>query len=102
VCFNDSATPVDDEIIELVRSRIGEDGFVKTQEDLKAGDEVVINEGRFQNLYGVFERQLPDADRVRILLSTVNFQAHVVVNKALVSKIPPEERSSLLHHSARA
>jgi transcription antitermination factor NusG len=102
VCFNDSATPVDDEIIELVRSRIGEDGFVKTQEDLKAGDEVVINEGRFQNLYGVFERQLPDADRVRILLSTVNFQAHVVVNKALVSKVSHEEHSSLLHHSARA
>jgi transcriptional antiterminator RfaH len=98
VCFNNSPTPVDEEIVDLVRSRIGSDGFVKTIEELKAGDEVVINEGRFQNLYGVFEREMPDAARVRILLSAVNFQAHVVVNRALVSKVSPEERSLPQHH----
>lgn len=97
VCFNNSPTPVADEIIELIRSRMGEDGFVKTMEELKAGDPVVIREGRFKNLCGVFEREMPDADRVRILLNTVSFQAHVVVNKALVSKAPHEERSGGLH-----
>jgi transcription antitermination factor NusG len=80
-------------MIDLVRSRIGDDGFVKTGPDLKAGDEVVIKEGRFQNLYGVFERELSDADRVRILLNTIGFQAHVVVNRISVSKVSMEERS---------
>jgi transcription elongation factor/antiterminator RfaH len=95
VCFNNSPTPVEDDIVGLVQSRIGSDGFVKTFEELKAGDEVLINDGRFQNLCGVFEREMPDADRVRILLSTVNFQAHVVVNRGLVSKVSQEEHSQV-------
>ncbi|HET6978364.1 MAG TPA: transcription termination/antitermination NusG family protein [Pyrinomonadaceae bacterium] len=93
VTFNNTPAPVDDEIIELIRSRMGDDGVVKTIEDLKPGDAVVIRDGRFKNLCGVFERGMPDADRVRVLLNTVSFQAHVVVNRALVSKISPDERS---------
>lgn len=96
VCFNNRPTPVDEEIISLIRSRIGTDGFVKTLAELKAGDEVVINDGRFQKLHGVFEREMQeaDSDRVTILLSSVSFQAHVVVDRALVSRISPGHRSS--------
>ena len=97
ICFNNKPTPLDEEVVQLIRSRIGSDGFVKTAQDLKAGDEVIINEGRFQNLCGVFERELPDADRVSILLSTIGFQAHVVVDKSLVSKVSAEQRSSSSH-----
>ncbi len=87
ICFNSEPTPVDDEIIEMIRARIGNDGFVKTSEELKVGDEVRIKEGRFENFCGVFERELPDADRISILLNTIQFQAHVVVDRNLVSKI---------------
>ena len=89
VCFNERPTPVDEEIISLIRSRIGNDGFVRTSAELKAGDEVVINDGRFQKLHGVFEHEMQDADadRVTILLSSVSFQAHVVVDRAMVTKI---------------
>ena len=95
VCFNNGPTPVDEEIISLIRARIGTDGFVKTGADLKAGDEVVINEGRFQKLHGVFEREMQDADadRVQILLSSVNFQAHVVVDRISVSVISQQKRT---------
>lgn len=94
VCFNNTPTPVDEEIVNLVRSRMGSDGFVKLGEDLKAGDRVVINEGRFQNLSGIFEREMCDAERVQVLLNAVNFQGHIVVNRALVSKVPPPEGTS--------
>lgn len=94
VCFNNSPTPVDEEIVDLIRSRIGGDGFVTMSEDLKVGDRVVINEGRFQNLKGIFERAMSDTERVQILLNAVNFQAHIVVNKALVSKVSPQEQTS--------
>lgn len=93
VCFSNKPIPVDDEIIDLVRSKIGGDGFVKQFEQLQAGDQVEINDGRFQNFCGVFERETPDADRVRILLHTVTFQAHIVVDRALVNKVSAEKRS---------
>ena len=92
ICFNNKPTPVDDEMIDVIRSRIGKDGFVKTSEDFKAGDAVVIKEGRFQNFCGVFEREMEDADRVSILLNTVSFQTHVVVERTLVNKVSQESR----------
>lgn len=93
VCFNNKPIPVDDEIIDLVRSRIGSDGFVNGFEQLRGDDEVVINDGRFQHFCGVFEREMAEADRVQILLNTVSFQAHIVVDRALVNKVSPEKRS---------
>lgn len=87
ICFNNEPTPVDDNIIDMIRARIGDDGFVKTADELKVGDEVRINDGRFENFCGVFERELPDMDRVSILLNTIRYQAHVVVDRHLVSKI---------------
>lgn len=91
VSFNNKPAPVDDEIIEMVRAQIGSDGFVKTLDDLKMGDEVTINHGRFHGFRGAFERGIPDTDRVRILLNTVNFQAHIVVDRALVTKVSHEK-----------
>jgi transcription antitermination factor NusG len=87
VSFNNQPALLDDEIVELMRSQIGNDGFVRTFDELQAGDEVVIKDGRFQNFRGVFEREMQDADRVRILLNTVSFQAHVVVDRAIVNKV---------------
>ena len=96
VCFNNRPAPVDEDIIDLIRSRLRTDGFVKTLAELKAGDEVVINDGRFRKLHGVFEREMQDADtdRVTILLSSVSFQAHIVVDRTLVSRISQEHRAS--------
>ena len=102
VSFNNKPTPVDDEIIELVRSQIGSDGLVKTYDDFKPGDEVKINYGRFQDLCGAFERGMPDSDRVRILLNTVSFQAHVVVDRAFVTKVSREKHVPPQHSFATA
>lgn len=87
VGFCGTPAPVEEEIVDLVRVRMGQDGFVKTLEEFKAGDEVVIREGRFKNFYGVFESHMKDSERVRVLLNTVSFQAHVVVDATLVRKV---------------
>jgi len=86
VSFNNRPALVDDEIVQLLRSQIAEDGFVKTLDKLEPGDEVIIKHGRFQNFCGVFEGGISDSDRVRILLNAVSYQAHVVVDRALVAR----------------
>ncbi|HEY0366675.1 MAG TPA: transcription termination/antitermination NusG family protein [Pyrinomonadaceae bacterium] len=86
VSFNNRPALVDDEIVQLLQSQIAEDGFVKTLDKLEPGDEVIIKHGRFQNFCGVFEGGISDSDRVRILLNTVSYQAHVVVDRALVAR----------------
>ena len=90
-------TPIEDEIIDLIRSRIGPDGFVRTLEELEkleAGDQVIIKDGRFKGFCGVFDRKIQDSERVRILLNTVNFQAHVVVDREVVHKFAAASAAS--------
>lgn len=95
ICFNNDPIPVDDEIIDLLRSRLNGDGFVKTIDELKAGDEVRISGGRFRDFCGVFERETSDAARVQILLNAVSFQAHVIVDRALLTKVTHENCTAM-------
>lgn len=86
ISFGDYPTVIGEEIITEIQSRIKEDGFVRIDEALIRGDEVIIKDGPFKNLAGVFDREVKGADRVRILLQTVSYQAHLVIQKDLVKK----------------
>jgi transcriptional antiterminator RfaH len=86
VTFGERPTPVEDEIVDVIKSRISDDGFVKIGEPLKPGDEIVVKLGPLKGLEGIFERTMNDIDRVMILLSTVNFQGRITIEKDLVQK----------------
>jgi len=87
VSFGHKPTPVDEEIITMIRSGIGKDGFVRVGEDLKAGDRVVIRDGPLKSLSGIFERDIGGPDRVMILLDTLNYQAHFTIERSIVRRI---------------
>jgi len=76
--------PVDDEIVALIQSRVDGDGFVCLDEPFKHGDEVRIKDGSLKGLNGVFDRTMKDKSRVMIFLTTINYQASVVVERDLV------------------
>jgi transcriptional antiterminator RfaH len=78
----DRPLPVDDEIIEAVRSRIGEDGYVQIQpKALHRGDRVMVYEGPLQGLKGVLEQDIGDRERVVILLEAIEYQARLLIEK---------------------
>jgi transcriptional antiterminator RfaH len=87
VSFGGHPIPVDDKVIDLIRERIGDDGFVHTDENLKPGDRVRINSGPFQDLRGVFKQSTRDKERVKILLDAMKFQSHLLINRELVEKV---------------
>ena len=87
VGFGNGPSPVEDEIIELIKSRVGEDGFVQFNEELKRGDKVVISAGPLVTLEGIFERDLEDGDRVLLLLTAISYQGHVTIERELLKKI---------------
>lgn len=83
--FGEYATPLDDAIISLLRSRMGADGSVRVAEP-QPGDAVQIIDGPLRSLVGVFERELRGQDRVLILLTTIGCQVHVKIDKAFIRK----------------
>jgi|SRR5262249_26052169 len=86
VCFGDSPTSIDDEIISEVKSRIGMDGYISIVEELVPGDKVIIKHGPMATFRGIFERKIRADDRVRILLETVSYQAHLEIDRAVLKK----------------
>jgi transcriptional antiterminator RfaH len=86
VGFADGPVPVDEEIINAIRSRIGKDGFVRVGERLMPGDQVIIKEGPLKDFTGIFEREMKESERVMILLNAVNYQARALVEKSMLKK----------------
>jgi len=87
VSFGGSPSPVDDEIIEFFQIRTDKDGFVRLGEDLKPGDRVMIKDGLLNSLVGVFEREMNGSERVMILLQTINYQGHIIVERDSIRKV---------------
>jgi len=81
VCFGGNPAPVDDRVIGIIASRVDEAGFVKVVDDLDPQAKVLIQAGPFKQLTGIFERKASAADRVKILLDCVAFQARVEVER---------------------
>ena len=89
VSFNGRPLPVEDEIVRLIQSRVDDGGFVQLYEELKSGEEVVINDGPLKGISGVFNRVMKDTCRVEILLNTITYQASIIVEKEMVQKAVP-------------
>lgn len=87
VCFGGLPTAIDDEIITLIQSRRGEDGFIRMGEKFLPGDKVTINSRYFKDLDGVFEEEVNAHERVAILLTTINYQARVLIDKGWLKKV---------------
>lgn len=81
-----SPWPVDEEIIEIIRSRMNEDGVIVIRHDIKVGDKVEITEGPLAGFVGIFEREMKDRDRVIVLLNTIEYQARVEIEKEVLKK----------------
>ena len=87
VNFGNGPISVADEIIELIQSRVGEDGLVKLDNELTHGDQVMIDSGPLRHMTGVFQHDIKGTDRVAILLNAISYQGRVIVEKDQVKKI---------------
>jgi len=81
VCIGSDPAPVDDRVIEIIVAQIDATGFVKIDADLEPGAKVLVQAGPFKGLTGIFEREASAADRIKILLDCVSFQARVEVER---------------------
>lgn len=86
VSFNHTPLAVENEIIAVIRSKVGEDGFVRLEDELKCGDAVRIDDGAMEGVSGIFDRTVKEDRRVMILLTTISYQARVIVERESVRK----------------
>ena len=86
VSFGGQPTPVEEDVIQVLSSRIDDNGFVRLADQLKPGDKVVIKAGPLRAFEGVFERELNDNERISVLLTTISYQGRVVVSRDVLER----------------
>jgi transcriptional antiterminator RfaH len=84
---------VGDATMSVIRSRLGANDMTLPAAPLVAGDSVHIVHGPFRDLVGIFERDMPDEERAVVLLSHLQFQAHVVIDKRSAVMVDHAARS---------
>lgn len=82
----DIPIPVDDGIIETIRSHQDGEYVVIKPSEFKEGEKVEIHDGPFAGFRGIFERELKDSERVIILLDAISFSARVEIQKELITR----------------
>ncbi len=85
VNFGGRIVPVRDDLIDFIKSRL-EDGMATIeQRRFQEGERVVIKEGPFKNLSGVFEKELDGKERVAILLDGIQYCARMEIDRDLIA-----------------
>lgn len=87
VSFGQWPTPVDDEIIALLKSQSDADGCIRINEELEIGNRVQIVSGPLKDFVGILQGKFNTRERVSILLTAVSFQNQVVLERHLIKKI---------------
>ncbi len=88
VSFGDEPQEVEGGIVEAVRGRMDEEGIVTLVSkpvDWKPGEKIRIGEGPLSGIEAVFLEELPDRERVVLLLDAVS-SFRVVMNKDSIER----------------
>ena len=75
---------VPDEIILSIKNRMTEGVIIIKPRKFKIGEEVVVKGGPFEGLDAVFEKELKGAERVSVLLKTIN--ARLAIDSTMIAK----------------
>lgn len=87
VSYGKWPTPVDDEIIALLKSQSDANGFIRMGEELEIGDRVQIVSGPLRDFVGILQGKFSGRERVSILLNAVSFQNRVLIDRHMIRKI---------------
>jgi len=85
--FGEYPTPISEEVVEIIRERTDIQGVVRLKSQFQANDVIRIKTGPLKDLLGIFERWMPDGERVRILLSLMGYQPVVEIHYSMIEKV---------------
>ena len=86
ISFGPEPQEVDSSIVEAIRGRMDETGFVeliKPPVEWKRGERIKIGDGPFAGIDAIFVEELPDRQRVVLLLDAVS-SFRIILNKEAI------------------
>ncbi|MGH7826650.1 MAG: transcription termination/antitermination protein NusG [Candidatus Binatia bacterium] len=85
VNFNGHAAAIEDQVINVLKQRSGEEGIIPARSNLQCGQEVRISGGPLEGILGIIQQPPSARGRVKILLNLLNRQMNVEMPVHLVN-----------------
>ena len=85
VHFGNKIIPIQDEVIDYIRSRLVDGVATIQKKGFQKGEKVLIKDGPFKGMSGIFEKELEGKERVTILLDSVMFAASMEIDMDLLA-----------------
>ena len=85
--FGGYPTPISEDIVRIIKERTDTQGILRVKNRFEPYDDVRIKAGPMKDLLGVFERWLPDHERVRILLRLIGYEPAVEIHYSMIEKV---------------
>jgi transcriptional antiterminator RfaH len=83
----DGPIPLSERVIQRVRERMGENNLVQLDDGLAEGHLIQFTSGPFKDLTGVFDKNMSDGKRVRVLLSLIGVEVPVQAPRWQIKKV---------------
>jgi len=87
VSFSGNPAPISVMVIDEIKGRMDAAGIINLKFNLKPYDRVRIKTGPFRDFLGIFEKWLPEKERVRILLNLIGYQPQIELHFSSVEKV---------------
>ncbi len=87
VHFGEKIVPIHEELIDFLKSRLENGVATIEKKPISIGEKIIIKDGPFKGLTGIFEREMEGKERVTILLNAVQFAATMEIDRDLIEKL---------------
>jgi transcription elongation factor/antiterminator RfaH len=84
VHFGGKIVPVQDEMIVFIRDKLENGVATLEKKQFTKGEKILVKDGPFKGISGIFEKELEGKDRVMILLDSVKFSLSVEIDGDLI------------------
>ena len=78
--------PLDDSVIDFLKTKTGDRGFIRPTNVFRYRDKVRVKKGLFEGLLGVVDGCLEKRGRIRVLMSLLGGRTQVVLPSCLLEK----------------
>jgi len=85
--FGNGPVPISDKVIEKIKERMGDDNLIRLEDEFKEGDPIQIISGPFKELRGIFQRNMSDRGRVKILMDLIGVEVPVQIPRWQIKKV---------------
>jgi len=84
VHFGDRIVPLSEEFIDFIKARLEDGVATLTKRRFRKGERIIVTEGPFKGLTGIFEKEMDGRERVAILLEGINYYARMEIDRDLI------------------